>query len=626
MSINTDLNKTVGAQTTVYVVGEKGNPLPSELNTLIKSIPFCNQYYQTKDYRIGYVQQNTSKDIQFLYYPSGFFTRVRSMCFSPAFNVPNYIGDPIGTNGRCAITPLFGMGVTYWDSVDLGLGVTSKKIISNADQIHWMYMMKYISFINRNPENFKLWWEQAGFFDYDSFDYCSGVVTTNVVANSIPCPRDDNVTWSGNSVLYQSSVNAGTQFCSGLFCPPEGVGFWPGGGNPCTNNGNTYPVRQMECGFWLDEGLQRMRSIFYGNGDCTNTRYNVKLSLLTDVGDTFLCYPPVQWNLKFNYNNPNSVRPRYVNTVATDVTTNPNSSFAIEILDQPTFKGFTVTPNLCWLFVTNVQFRPDIQGVFLSTWQTGYGFMDIIVQPSLYQHNLHNITQTTINVVHPNNNVPYMIAMGFTDTWPLQGLKYGTYCPQNQIMPWAFTDVHLNHIRFELMTVCPNNIDHYFYRDQMPPESWYQNATEGSLNRGVWDPETTWHQIGFYTQYFMDSSFDDMNHQPFRNDWKQINMPPQGYHNFGAQAYMPGARAAILNGSNYAWFSGKHTQLFAQFLAPSGFNDSNADYGIYQGSLRLQLDFRDSVVTPIMMYILQYSKEALTVLGNNQATSNLIGP
>jgi hypothetical protein len=367
-----DVARGASAVESVYVIGTTAAGLPQELNFAAHTLVYENRYKQTVTMTNNALTNYNTNEINFLFNVINNYQRLRSYVIGMQFNFPALASVPTqGTSGTTSLTPMFGMGITYWDQIYLQLGSSQQALAPTIPAVHNTYMQKWTSFVDKTDLCIRKWWEMAGFFDVKTFEYAGGIqgpsATNTAASNFNPTLlAGANGGWAG-TFRFQTPMLNDLQNQAGF-----GAAVVPGGLPGVTGfAANSTPVRGLEGGLWLDSEMQRYRSMFYGTGLATKLNYLTKMGLMTDIFESPLCIPGMQLSISLKFNETNAVRKRYINTPFVTRGAAADGVNAFDVYDQNTLPGPVPVPNQFWVFSENIEFRSDIHGAFLLVFTGG---------------------------------------------------------------------------------------------------------------------------------------------------------------------------------------------------------------------------------------------------------------
>lgn len=620
MTQQMDIARGATATTAVFVIGTHATDVPAEMNALITSKVYEPRYDSCVDEVVPSNSQNNRQEVTFVAQPTNTFMRVRNWCVGESFNCPvSTLEQPL-TN--TSLTPMFGMGVTFFDQIYFQMGNNSQVLCPSINDHHELFMQKYMSpFTKKNITN-RHWWQLAGFTNVSSFDYCGGTATSDNPAFTdleMTEPQATPVTDTGILKPYYPSISLGSNFSSSLVQAP----FPPHGAaqpNPDYN-------RQMEGGFFYDPEMQLYRSLFYANNKCNQVNYLVKLGILSSGFETPLCLPGLQVQLKLRYPESNRDRKRYICTPNLSSGADANG-LIVNLIDQATFPGFTPNIDYFRIYLTNVNFRGDWQTSYLNVWVGGNAISDSIEIYDWFSKGIENETSLDITIVNPGNNVPAQTATSFQLLPPYQGLMNHAVTPPGVcITPYCYTDCNLSSCRTSVSTYKPLNYSIEYWQSgqrmtRFDPLGRYTAAF--ASQKGVNDLYSTWHSAVVDSQGFHTLSADDLD--PGR-EFQEYNAAILGVPNGvplepATKNYsILGSAAQLCNNVYYG--TGLHNQFLFQVLNPLGYVDNTIDYGVANGSLRTNLKFLNMVSTPIRFNHLSVLPVQFSYVGSGNVVTNL---
>jgi hypothetical protein len=630
-----DVARGASAVESVYVIGSSAVGLPQELNFAAHTPIYENRYTRTALMTNNALTTYNTNEINFLFNVINNFQRLRSYVIGMQFSWPQRAATTVGTNGQTNFTPLFGLGITYWDQIYLQLGSSQQALAPTVPAVHNTYMQKWTSFVDKTDENIRKWWEMAGFFDVKSFEYIGGIQGPNGLNT---CNPNENPTLlAGAGGGWQGSMRVGTPVFNDLNSQ-GGYGSEYNKTNMPTNPAPALavtPVRGAEGGLWIDPEMQRYRSMFYGTRACTGSNYLTKMGLISDIFESPLCIPGMQLSVSLKFNETNAARKRYVNTPyviqAGDALA---STGGADLIDQATFTGVLPNPNQFWIYSENIQFRSDIHGAFLLVFTGGKGLTDHMNYYDLYSKgNLLNIMSDDITLIQQGNNCPWESSFLFELQYPWTNVNPSggaapVLAPAVTVPPYMYTDVGVSQLWAQITTPVPESFDNNYWQTGARPNGMSPNTIANLTLRGVTDMWWWWRQMGYESQYFADTAFEDVTSHSLR-DWLSFcNQPAVG--SFPLSATVAGTSGPTIYGAfsvrtanGYTLGQGPHNQCWKQIWHPLGFVDKGTDYGVTVGSLRTKVTFQEQIETPIKFNHLGVYPIAVTYLGSGQVATNI---
>lgn len=641
-----DVARGASSVEAVYVIGQTAEGLPPELNTGMRALNFEHRYNSTIWFvqtALNYVDNN---EITFNFLPINVFERVRSYCVGMQFNVapPVVGGTPadMSPQGGTSITPLPGIGVTYWDQFLVMRGTSQQALTPTIPQVHTSHMMRYQAFVEKHQLTGRKWWEMAGFYDVKTYDYCGGI-SGQVFANYCSYNENPGLGAAAADAYYLGNFNRGTatfqeMACDGLY----GVSLMPGqtlaapgnagtigqpvgAATPAANVGRA-PVRQYECGLWLDEQMQRYRVNMCGMAGHSSPQFNclVKLGLVCDFFESPLAIPGQQMNIVLRYTESNAARPRYINTPF--VCTTGGNGVATDLQAQATYGGITPNQNRFYIYSENVIMRADIQGSYFFVWSSGRGLPDHMTYYDWFTAaGLVNIQSCTQTIVQSGNNLPFVTAFSFQLQPPFLNLGGANNVSPEAVTqcPYVFADIGVSQIQGQITTPAAQTFNYNFWQTGARPNSWSPLQQASAPVRGVIDQFDEWHRMGYDTQFLADTVLEDVDERCSGDKWKFINMPACGSLNLGAPGRMYGSHAVLTNGALQTINSGTHNQFWHFMWHPLGYKDVSIDYGTPVGSLRTDFNFLTNIQTTFRINALSAYTIGLSFLGSGQVATNL---
>ena len=621
-----DVARGASAVESVYVIGSDAVGIPQELNFAAHSLVFENRYTQTQTMTNTALTVYDTNEINFLFNIINQYMRMRSYTIGEQFFVATLptIATTGGVFGDFAITPLIGMGITYWDQLYVTLGSSQQPLAPTIPYVHNTHMQRWVGYINKTDIETRKWWEMAGFVDYQTMEYCGGFAGT--ASSNLAAYGANPVLAAAANGVWQGQQRFGTETMNALGAQPP----WGVYSTVTYPTGVQGPVRTYEGGLWLDNNMQRMRAIFYGGTSTTNINYETKIGCITDAFETPLTIPGMQFNLSLRFNEKNAIRPRYINTpfVIKDATA-ANTAVVTGLIDQTTYDGITPVASKFWVFSENITFRSDIHSAFLMVWVAGKGLTDHMTYYDLYQKSgIIGISNDLYTIVQQGNNAPWMSAI----TWEIQSYAAMTapFVPpakSNNIPPYVYIDVGVNVIRGQITTPSVTNFDSLFWQSAPRPTGTSSLDIAATSYRGVTDMYYWWKQMGYETQFFYETSIDDINNRSVRDLWFTPCQPAM--NSFVSPAITAPSASTTSYGNLSAVYggyyvgTGPHNQVWHQIWQPLGYKDDATDYGVLVGSLRLDITWQAAVPTTIKLNHLGAYQTALTYLGSGQVATNI---
>jgi hypothetical protein len=635
MAQNLDTSVAATTASSVFVIGSSADDtLPSEAYWLMRDLIYENRYNVTIQEIITPDAVVPTNSISFTRYPINYFARVRSDACGMTFTVtPPGFGAFTAANsyaGNTAITPLPGMAVTYWDSIQANFGIENTAVYTQVTGQDVPFMIKYMNYMKGNDAT-RTQYELAGLFQWNTFDWAGGSFGAQAnAANVAPVASNANPTATLGWCSYLCNETA---FSQQLITQPYGVGTPAGMPQPNSGLiGAAGPARQLECGFWRDPEMQRYRTMFYGNINTTAINYLMKMGILSSVYETPVVVPPIQQRLQLNFPYANQFRPRYINTPQTtpiaNAAANAVNSNLIDLQPQATYAGIVPNAGLFYYFYELVKFRSDIDASIIVTWKDNWGINDNFVAYDWYMQG--NITQSQIqlNVVQQGNYCGYRACLAFRMAYPWTNLTRTTIPQQNTLCPYTFADVQVQNIRAQFTTPTGYIQEKILWNNgSVEPNSWDTPSILAFTRRGVLDLYTSWFENLLRAQFFTIPTYDDVTYQRnTSNTWGDIQSISSGYFNnanYPATTIYYGSHSFYAGTNNKAYQQGLHNQFTNFVFAPIGIDDDHLDLGSTSGSLRYEIVWANAPASAVEVHHLMAYRINICYIGTGNATTSM---
>lgn len=614
-----DIAPSTSENNTVFVVGnDETAAFPIEVDYLAGVHHFESRFKETlvtKDYLTNSADPQT---FTYLLWNQDKWFRPRCALFNWVFNSP-----VLATEKDTTITPLIGMGCTYWDEIQLLYGTNGINVIQPTNIQQHSQMLDFFGNVRKNPLMLNQWHYMAGFADVKTFDYSGGIVGSGGNPQLDPNAATFQFGSAANMGTFVSNVN-GTQAALSPAAAPASTILQN------TTKG-AYMVmppfynRSNEPGFWLDPEMQRMRVNFKGNRTCTSCSYLVRSSFYTKIHDTYTIQPPLKMEFKFKITD--ITRPRYTCTPLIYPVGTNNAAITATLADDitpantPSF-NYTVDTRNSYLISTSVELRSDIHQALLDSWaNTGSAFVVTFIYKSIFVNSgITNVNSVNLDLIGRYGNMPYKTIMGIIPQYgvgPLPGTA--AWPPRNAMCEFAYADNRIALIQ--------TNVTHPTSRNfelEMPTivPGGDPRTIAAQTQRGVFNPQYWAQEKINRTQGVECPDFNDCDSLSALTIWQQQMMLPVGYSVAGYVNPVTYGGHAILQGNNTLTNAGPIcTTSF--FWPPIGYEDANTDYGIYKANMRMKITFAQIPQVSLNIYMLHYYLIAFLMIGNGTCQTNI---
>lgn len=598
-----DIAPSTAENNTVYVVGNDVPTIFPEETDYLAGVPdYEDRYRQTVWTNEAPLNTTDVSTFQYTPWPIDKWLRPRSMCFYHTFRTPTVAGEL-----NTSITPIPGMGVTAWDEINWNYGSTGLPVIQQNNYWPHNAMMQFFGEAKKNNVALNQWREMAGFYDFKTFDYLGGMVgSTGVIpAYNTPFPTTGN---------FPSIVAANDAVTSGSYMvmPP-------------------YYNRDQEPGFWLDPAMQRMRVAFKGNTNCIYSSYLVRSSYYTKIHDTYTIQPPLKQEIKFKYSNFS--RARFINTPNNQPAA-PSATIPQTVLvgaDSYPAASQTVNylfmPNLSFLYYQLVELRSDIHQAFLDMWaNTGSAFVTSFISYSMMTAtNVVNTNKIEFDLITRYGNIPFKTFIASQPQYGVANVLPATtnWPPPTAFCEFAYGDNHIT--QYQATVTHPYSRTFTMNLPTIIP-SGDPLTISFAPARGVINPEYWVSEKFLRTQGMENPDFVDCDSLSFTDYWEQQQGTPMGYIQPGNtnQTTVYGSHSAY--STTYPTIAtnvGMHNNITTFFWAPPGYEDENKDYGVYKGSVRINITFNPPPQIPLTIFFLNCYRIAFIMIGNGTCNSNI---
>lgn len=391
----------------------------------------------------------------------------------------------------------------------------------------------------------------------------------------------------------------------------------------------------------LDPNYRRFRRVTVPNAVTVTHFWTCShFSLFCNVWNSVFCLPAFQLDFEFRFTDLQ--RPRYyyhpravrLPSVGGGGAGNEFDFGYIPAQQLPPANDWNIYPDKVQSYVMyqTVRLRSDLEQAYKQAFQLSMG---TIIQ-FLYTYDLK---QTTIPInstsydfenIIGRGNMPYKTIYGIKPSLPINNLPAGWVTPVKwQMSPFAFG--YCNMSRMQTIITEPTKREYVReFRPEPPlcytPDWQWDNQTEwGYLNHQYYIQEKN-HMQGS----FREPDFNDLDSMSPMELWEVAGMPPHGcvFHpanicNQGGQGAPPVANFPDGTGppvatpqvplkmlgahsfrfaDNVVCNRGPHNQFNSFLWQACGYDDNGTDFGIFFGTLRTHIDFRDQIPTPLIIY------------------------
>lgn len=615
MTQTADASAVTNQLTSVYVVGASSDQLPGELYYAGRGKIFEDRYQTVFNNIINCDAFSSNYSIQWTRLPTQQFTRIRGDCVYMQFTWPAFAASADGLFGTAAVTPLPALGITYFDQILLNFGTNAAPVYTQVTNQDIPFMMKYFGFMKKNEAAMPYFFTLAGLFPYTSFDYFGGVDAGGTFANY--AQLNVNPTVANGIVTQPFCGNAGQinlasllrPACPQVFATQQAI-YANAGALPSNVNG----------GLWVDPAMQKYRQLFFTSGHgVQQNSYLTKLSLISECFDTPVAYPPIQYKSEFRWPTSQAVRPRFINTPYVVPQANGAANITVDTaLAAGAYAGPSVVNNQSFYLTQTLQFRPDIQSAMIFAWAQNSGFVDYFIHYDWWEQSNLTANVQNFNIVQQGNAMGYKAITGFQIAYPYQNMANGAVNPLVHQQLSRYTWGNCRQINMRAYVSSPLNLtteDLMWNTGNANPNSWDSAYYQANTQRGSLDGFMDWWQTNYDTSFYNEPSFEDLSYKHWATDgYRLLQMPPQGScTTAGATAY--GSHAAYLAGQTGGFNIGPHNQLQSWFYAPPGFDNEHEDFGMFVGSLRMNINWATPIPSALQFHHLMAYENSITLIG-----------
>lgn len=613
----------------VFVTGvDPLTNIPGESNWVAQTPVFEDRYKEHAWKKIAPLADTDTNKMKFVYAVSDKWIRVRTAFMYHQWNI-----NAGAAACNTTVTPLPGFGITNYDQIYVLAGQNNTSLSCNTWKNPMLRMMAFMAREKKNDILMNQYWKMAGFYDFKNFDYC-GIVPGNIGAAA----GAQLETANAKSFAYQQVADTMTvpyRFDPEVLAGDEThrIPCCPGSIRPeyCD-----YPLnmRWFECGQWYDKAMQDMRRDFYGNKATTVTATLTKVSLFCEAFNTILNWPPIKLEFDFIYNFGQTARPRMIVTPGAIITVAGVMTVAGDSAVAPVMN---FDKDNSYFIVDTVEYKAYIHQALLDGWANkGSAFSQYYNYLELFhKENIVNANNVSFDLISQRGNIPYKIYTAHTVQWP-PGNVANTVAPANKkyVCEFAFGSDCVEEWKISITHPDSRTLSRKMWNRFGYAGAKYASKLSMRGVRGYefWTQEKVARNAGVQSPLLEDCdslNFEDYYSQhcngPLANAAQQDVMPEStplaytpefaGLMNYGTHS--------VYNSSTNGLGCPPHNFINSFIMAPPGFDDTTSNYGIYMGTVRMEISYVPQPTTPMNLWVLMEYQIACYMLGNGTVQMNI---